>query len=443
MSPVFFSQSLPRFLQAIADQFGDEAVARGVVIRDATGRLSFISDQSSELQDDRASAQQVLSEAVGAYARADTVVSYADDPGASRLLNDDSFLWVQAGGHSCRLIDRRIVGSGWIARPQDEVPGPPRIVFASLKGGVGRSTALAVTATDLVRRNSNVLVVDLDLEAPGIGNLLLDDDRRPRFGVLDYLVEDGIGGVPEEILDEFVGISAMNAGAGGRLDVVPVLGQDKVNNPGDVLPMLGRAMIEDISESGDTIPVSNQIASMINRLAERKPYDVVLIDSRAGLSELTAPAVLGLGATVLLFGTAQSQTVEGYKMLFAGLKLLAERDRFDGLMAEWRLLLKLVIAKCSLNEQILDTYRDEMYEVVSQNLYDNQETTDITDSDIIFDVGDRSAPHWPLIIPFSRDFVDFDPVKEPNQLSHIFYEQIFRDFINGIEGIISTSANTR
>src|SRR5262245_11020937 len=42
------------------------------------------------------------------------------------------------------------------------------ITFYSYKGGVGRSMALANTAVILARRGKRVLVVDWDLEAPGI-----------------------------------------------------------------------------------------------------------------------------------------------------------------------------------------------------------------------------------------------------------------------------------
>ena len=42
------------------------------------------------------------------------------------------------------------------------------ITFYSYKGGVGRSMALANIAFELARRNKKVLIVDWDLEAPGI-----------------------------------------------------------------------------------------------------------------------------------------------------------------------------------------------------------------------------------------------------------------------------------
>jgi hypothetical protein len=313
MPNVLFDDSLPRLAEVIRRMLGDDALQKGVVLRDATGRLSFLAPTGAASGDERAQVTQALNDALGSYARPDQVIAYRDDPGVNRLLQDPSRLPLQVGALFCQLLDRRIVGSGWLDSPTEEAKGPPRIVFASLKGGVGRSTALAVAAADLARRNQNVLVVDPDLEAPGLGDLLLAEERMPRLGAGDFLVENGIGGVPDALLEDFVGVSALTTGGGGRVDVVPALGRQATMNPENVLPKLARAMIDDIAEDGETISVAGQISTMITHLTARASYDAVLIDSRAGLAELAAPAVLGLGATALLFGTAQKQTIKGYR----------------------------------------------------------------------------------------------------------------------------------
>jgi Mrp family chromosome partitioning ATPase len=95
-----------------------------------------------------------------------------------------------------RLVERRIVGQDWLQPPRDPIEGvPPITVFASHKGGVGRSTALAVSAAALSEKGFSVLVVDLDLEAPGLGEMLLNE--APKFGTLDYFVEDGLSNVDD------------------------------------------------------------------------------------------------------------------------------------------------------------------------------------------------------------------------------------------------------
>ncbi len=61
--------------------------------------------------------------------------------------------------------------------------------FYSYKGGVGRSMALANVAAILARLNKRVLVIDWDIEAPGLERYFtesgLKGSRRDRDGLVD------------------------------------------------------------------------------------------------------------------------------------------------------------------------------------------------------------------------------------------------------------------
>jgi hypothetical protein len=181
---------------------------------------------------------------------------------------------------------------------------------------------------------------------------------------------------------------------------------------------------------------------MISRITAREQYDVVFIDSRAGLSELAAPAVLGLGATILLFGTAQKQTIEGYRALFAALQLLAQRDTAAGRDADWRTMLKPVYAKASLDAKVSERFVDEMYELYSAHIYDAETEGEDAIDLLRFARSDEIAPHWPLIVPFSQSFVDFDPGRNADQLTQNFYEQTYREFLAGLDAAISASSSS-
>jgi hypothetical protein len=284
-----------------------------------------------------------------------------------------------------------------------------------------------------------VLVIDLDLEAPGLGELLLAEDRVPSLGVTDYLVENGIGGVQDDALGDFVGTSQLTRGIGGRVDVVPALGTRSADEPQNVLPKLARAMIEDVSDAGVVQPVGAQISEMIDRLSVREAYDAVLIDSRAGLAELAAPAILGLGALVLLFGTAQQQTIAGYKVLFSALKLLAVRAGQRGDASDWRLMFKPVYAKASLDPQTNARHAADLYDLFADNLYDASVENEPEELAVNFSADDPDAPHAPLVIPFDPRFADFDPFRNRDHLARSFYEQTFRPFLNGIDRAIDDS----
>ncbi|MDP2064439.1 MAG: hypothetical protein Q8K38_00505 [Burkholderiaceae bacterium] len=458
--PVLFDDALPILIKVLNDWGGQSFVEEGTVLRDATGRLSFFAHERLPVSAPSetgafASIERPLAhgetdldplgrhivDRLGAYARKDRPVVYPTDDGMSPLLTSRERIPVRVGEQFCYLIDRRIVGAGWLAEPvAAATSGPRRLVFASLKGGVGRSTALSVTAADLARRGRNVLVIDLDLEAPGLGHLLLEGARLPEYGVVDFLVEDGVGGVGNDLLRRFVGTSQLTSSSGGVVDVMPAIGRKSEATPENILAKLSRAMIEDMTETG-TVSVGQQVSSMINRIVAQGSYDAVLIDSRAGLAELAAPAVIGLGATVLLFGTAQTQTIEGYRALFAALQLLAQRDAAQGRSAEWRLALRPVYAKASLNADTADWFRDEIYELYSEYLYD-AEPEDVAGAQFVslrFTQQDASAPHAPLIVPFNPAFVDFDPSRQPTQLTEAFYEQSFRPFLDAIDRILESA----
>ena len=64
--------------------------------------------------------------------------------------------------------------------------------FYSFKGGVGRSMALANVAVELAKRGRRVLVVDFDLEAPGLDTFDILRPREDVPGIIDF-VHDYLG----------------------------------------------------------------------------------------------------------------------------------------------------------------------------------------------------------------------------------------------------------
>ncbi len=63
--------------------------------------------------------------------------------------------------------------------------------FYSFKGGVGRTTTLGIVARQLARSGRHVVVIDLDLEAPGLGRFF---DVQTERGILDLLSEHAATG---------------------------------------------------------------------------------------------------------------------------------------------------------------------------------------------------------------------------------------------------------
>ena len=59
--------------------------------------------------------------------------------------------------------------------------------FYSFKGGVGRSMALVNVGFELARRNRRVLLVDFDVEAPGLDTFGALETKEPSLGIVDFV----------------------------------------------------------------------------------------------------------------------------------------------------------------------------------------------------------------------------------------------------------------
>ena len=115
---IFFDESLPALVEEVARLFGSSALEDGVIVRDTSGRLRFISSAPSPSDEERAKFEVKLSNVLGAYAREDRVIAFGDEPGSQLLLNDAAVFSMQQESVQFRFLDRRIVGSAWLGRPK-------------------------------------------------------------------------------------------------------------------------------------------------------------------------------------------------------------------------------------------------------------------------------------------------------------------------------------
>ena len=420
-----YDDSLPWLLEVLAAELSLDVMTGGVVLRDASGRLAFFADSElDEAQHGRVSS--AVRERLGPYARPDRVVVCSSAPGAKAILADSDAKVLQVAGARVRYLDRRVVGADWLRTPARLHVRPPRFVFSSPKGGVGRSTALSVVAAAQAAKGRNVLVLDLDLEAPGVGSLLLTSDRLPSLGALDHLVEQNVRAVSTDELDSFVGTSGLTSGA-GLVDVVPVVGTSSRNAPQNYMSKLSHAMVERLATNGEPVSVAAKIRAMLSQLEGRRAYDLVLIDARAGLAELAAGPLLGLGANVLLFGTAQPQALDGLRFLFAHFSSLVP----PGEPTPWQAL-KMVHAKAQSSETH-QRFKDDLWELFAEYLYEELEGLE----GFNFDADDPDAPHNPIVIPLDTAFADWDPASQPAKLVEEYYTRTFEGLLSFVNDVLS------
>ena len=92
--------------------------------------------------------------------------------------------------------------------------------FYSFKGGVGRTMALVNVAVELAQRGRRVLVVDFDLEAPGLDTFSIFRTRKRRPGIVDFVTEYlDTGRAPE--VERFIHESKEVGNSGGCLWIMP------------------------------------------------------------------------------------------------------------------------------------------------------------------------------------------------------------------------------
>lgn len=436
-----FDDSLPALVSVIATEFGSNMLTSGVALRDVNGRLAFVLPVALEASRVEF-VEKIMQAKLGRYARTDRLLVTSTDFGAEQLLNARSALTIRVNNLSVRLIDRRLVGADWLRSPAEKAPPPPRFVFASLKGGVGRSTALSISAVHLAAAGKRVLAIDLDMEAPGLGSLLLDEGTLPEFGLIDALVENGLGPLDEAFLADLIGPSALSA-RNGRIDVIPAFGRRSLNNPSDVLSKIARAYNEDVRADGSVASILDQIAELVNRYADPTRYDAILVDARAGLHETTATAILGLGAEVFLFGLDEPQTFQGYAALLCHLGRFAKREDTP----EWLERLSMVQGKAPADASSRELFADKCRRLFIDSGLESSNISQPTEplpaaepfADVPWDDDQRDEDVLPLelrvfreptVILNNEQYMQFDPMKTRRLLLEEVYRPSYGMFLD-------------
>jgi cellulose biosynthesis protein BcsQ len=454
-SAIRFDDSLPAFAHLIEAAWGDGALVANLFLRDASGKLTFVLIDDNHQKEARLDVALKASTELGAYVDGSGFSIATPEELFDETLRDSNRVRTVRLDHALfkgvvRIVDRRMVGADWLRRPEPTSPAPARLVFTSLKGGVGRSTALCVLASHLATHGRRVLAIDMDLEAPGLGNLLLPDGTLPEFGLLDYLVETQVGNTPDDqFFVDLVGPSWLGAGK-GRVDVIPALGSRSLKSPANVLAKIARAYLAGSGKEGETITFTDYMRMFIDRFADPLRYDVVLIDARAGLHETAAAAIVGLGAEVFLFALDHAQAFAGYELLFAHLATISA-DSEDSLPSR----LHIVQSKSPRDPRMRSGFAKRMEELFNRYLLKSDTLaapthvpSDLKDTfDVEWTEENREAVETllhaeqaPPIISILDDdqFRSFDPVADRDALAESNYAPPFSEFLKTAEAILTS-----
>ncbi|MCC3326102.1 KGGVGR-motif variant AAA ATPase [Nocardia abscessus] len=327
------------------------------------------------------------------------------------------------GEGTIRRLDNTVVGEDW-ARVRDPSFGADsqvsRTALYGFKGGVGRSTATFMLAKHLVSRGHCVLVVDLDLESPGSGPMLVSEDRVPQYGLVDYLVESALGN--EDGLDLVSRASHVLPSGNGELWVAPARGRGTNTMDYSYIDKLNR--VYTAAPGADFASrLEGAVRACEDAVARRsRTPDVVLLDSRAGLHDLAAVTVSRLCDLALLFGSDNRQTWTGYRDLFQAWQASGQAQA----IREKLRMVASMVPDVTTRADYLESFRENAWSCFSV-LYD-----DLPDGDAAgFNPSpeDDAAPHSPIPILFTVQLVGLDAAATPGWDDLELVQAAYRTFL--------------
>ncbi|MBF8273971.1 MAG: hypothetical protein HW380_3076 [Magnetococcales bacterium] len=188
----------------------------------------------------------------------------------------------------------------------EDLTKPIVVTFYSLRGGVGRSTALAHTGRILSEMGYKVVCVDMDLEAPGLSNL---------FGVKDEIIADR--GVVSLLtaLDNKQEIEF-------REHLFPVPKSDNLFLVPAGVPSAEYARkLRFVSPEMWYREDYNPLRGLLDGLRKNLPFlpDVILLDARTGISEISGPLLFDLADMSVVVFFPHPQAKSGTEVITQGL----------------------------------------------------------------------------------------------------------------------------
>jgi len=220
----------------------------------------------------------------------------------------------QGPPHVCWFkLERQFSKSSWgaVAGPPWPItdPAKPAIVaFYSFKGGVGRTVAMSSVALLLAQAGHSVVVVDLDIEAPGVAPFLMCTTPLKDDGVVDYLVEWQLTETRPATLDPFVSIQTEPA----LVNTTPirVIASGKVN--ASFVEKVARLDFE-----GYIASKKNPMSELLQQIAVEYAPSFILLDVRSGLHDLGGLSLNVLSHLNVLFSRDSAQAWSGLETVLA------------------------------------------------------------------------------------------------------------------------------
>ncbi len=336
MSPAIHGdRALKGVLEGARELSGCSGVRRVLVVEDIFGGITVVAWVDGGFTE-RTEVNERIARAAGPYLEGIELVRAGDILSGVYEAAWREGLAVDKAFPSLRFNPRNRTHGGWLSPPADPPwpkdgadKGPPVVVFYSFKGGVGRTTALTAFAIRRAQEGDRVVVLDLDLDAPGIGTFLAppESGATASYGVLDFLLDREH---EEPDVREHAHIVRV-PGSSESEDIV-VLPAGRVNSR--YVQKLARVDLEppdyreEQEERGDstTATEENPLRALLHSVRREFKPKWILLDARAGLADPAGSLLSGLAHLHVLFGTSSEQTWDGLRVILGKTGAARVRD---------------------------------------------------------------------------------------------------------------------
>ncbi|MBE9256402.1 ParA family protein [Dolichospermum sp. LEGE 00246] len=243
--------------------------------------------------------------------------------------------------------------------PEPYPERPNLIAFYSFKGGVGRTLNLAAHLFALLDRakelneSVTILVIDADLEAPGLTYWNAFEKQQPEVSFIDFLEVYHYPTIDrDETLSLFADQVKKSARNEGRSIIyfLPAFIKDEELLDTPILP-------EHLVRSPDgTWEYGNAIYS----LGQVVDADYVFIDLRAGLSEISSPIIFDPRIERFLVTTINDQSIKGTSLVLKQIGKVAppEAKIKDKTYYDPSIIINMLSLKENLKESLLNVTTD-------------------------------------------------------------------------------------
>lgn len=337
---VTFDRAVTEVVRTCQAQPGFDSVTRACLVRDLEGRVRLVLELARVDALNVPELENRVAVALGGYFTGPilTTGGAPDERRLAKAIIDQATEWPRTwvldpdpitGAPitpfaSWRVLQRLHTKHAWLSAEPVEPPWPlssgmPAIVsFYSFKGGVGRTTLLAAVARLLAASGKRVVLIDLDLEAPGLGAFLEVDTER---GVIDFIVDYLVTRVAD-LQRCHSAASALGDELGAYVEVIPAGRMSWA-----YVEKLGRLDFSDVG-LGTESSVTRAVRALVDAARTEFAPDYILIDSRAGLHDIGGLSLHALAHVDVLVARATSQNLVGLEI---ALQTLGRRKRTDDL----------------------------------------------------------------------------------------------------------------